>query len=279
MSEKKGRPEYARYEAQSTEELQEILRKHAHNEIQIEMDTEELFYIMEVLSERNNQTPEQIAKTTQDAYAAFREHYMPKENSTAGKTTAKVFSARWMKVAVAAVVALVILCVTTASAQAFGVDIWGRFASWTKEIFQFQDASQHDQGKDPEKENNLELKSLQDALDQYNITQKLIPTYLPSGYTFADINVFDSPREVSVSAKFNRENDELIISIRQTIGKVPEQIEKSDKLLEVYTIGGVDYYIFSNTETLQAAWVVGEFECQIIGKISVEEMKEMINSI
>jgi len=71
----------------------------------------------------------------------------------------------------------------------------------------------------------------------------------------------------------------LIISIRQTIGVQAEQVEKNDDLLEVYMVDSVEYYIFSNTETMNAAWSIGEFECIITGKITLEEMKRMIDSI
>ena len=71
----------------------------------------------------------------------------------------------------------------------------------------------------------------------------------------------------------------MVIKIRQTIGASANQIEKSEDLLEIYTVNGVDYYIFSNNANLQAAWTIGEFECAIGGKITLEEMKMMINSI
>lgn len=57
------------------------------------------------------------------------------------------------------------------------------------------------------------------------------------------------------------------------------QVEENDDLLEVYVVDGVEYYVFSNTETLQVTWAVGEFECIIIGKIMLEGMKMMIDSI
>ena len=48
---------------------------------------------------------------------------------------------------------------------------------------------------------------------------------------------------------------------------------------QTIVVDGVEYYIFSNTETLQATWAFGEFECIIIGQITLEEMKTMIDSI
>ena len=71
----------------------------------------------------------------------------------------------------------------------------------------------------------------------------------------------------------------MIINIRQTIGVPAKQVEKSDDLFEVYTIGGIDYYIFSNSAKLQAKWSIGEFECIIVGSITLDEMKAMIDSI
>jgi hypothetical protein len=270
MSELEKRLEYARYDSMPTEELQEILRKHAHGELETEPDTQELYYIMEVLAERRKQQNPQAIRSDEEAFAEFCKYYMPKESKK------RPFAARWVKAAAAVAAILVVVVMSFGiSAQAFDFDIWGRIANWTKEIFQFSDV----QPTEPEKENNMELKSLQDALSQYNISQDIIPTWLPEGFVFGDINVASTPRETSISAKFEKNGEELIIKVRQTIGVKPEQIEKNDNLVEEYIVGDTKYYIFSNTETLQAAWVIGEFECQIIGKVSIEEIKMMIDSI
>ena len=269
MSELNNRAEYAHYDSLPTEELQEILRKHANGELQTEPDTDELYYIMEVLARRREEENPQAFRSDEQALEDFRKNYMPQERK-------KPCAAGWMKTAAAvAAILLVVVMSFGISAQAFDFDIWGKIANWTKEIFQFS----YTQPTEPEKENNLELKSLQDALSQYNISQDIIPTWLPEGYIFQEINPVRTPREISISAKFNRNGDELIIKIRQVIGGQADQIEKSEDLLEIYTVNGVDYYIFSNTETMQAAWSIGEFECLIVGKTTLEEMKTMIDSI
>ena len=89
----------------------------------------------------------------------------------------------------------------------------------------------------------------------------------------------ESPRVRNISGVYEKNGERLIIKIRQTIGVPAEQVEKNDDLLEVYIVDGIEYYIFSNTETLNAAWSIGEFECVITGKIMLEEMKKMIDSI
>ena len=277
MSELNNRAEFSHYDSMTTEELQEILRKHANGELQTEPDTDELYYIMEVLARRREEQDPQAFRSDEEALAEFRKYYMPKE-----KKAAKVikFPSRALK-AVAAVLAVVIIFAvgTSITAKAFHIDIWSKFANWTKEIFQFTDLPQGTKPENPEKEYNAELKSLQDALAQEEIKEKLVPTWMPEGYISKDLQVMSSPRVRNISAVYENNGSELIIKIRQTIGVTAEQVEKNDDLLEIYVVDGVEYYIFSNTETLQVAWSIGEFECLMIGTITLEEMKMMIDSI
>lgn len=273
MSENKGRAEYAKYDSLSTEQLREILYKHAHDELQIQMDTEELFYIMEVLAERKYDTPEQAAKATEEAYAAFRKYYMPRQPQK------KPFVTGLLRCAAVIAVVMAVLFAATTTAEAFGVNVWDKFAVWTREFFSFSNGTEETQPTEPDKTDPVAYSELQKALDEYEIEQKLAPTYLPAGYVHKDILMMDSPKEISIQAVYENNDKELIIYIHQIIGGAPLKIEKSEDLIEIYTVNGVDYYIFSNMETTQAAWSVGEFECLIIGDISVEEMKGMIDSI
>ena len=277
MSELNNRAEYAHYDSLPTEELQEILRKHANGELQTEPDTDELYYIMEVLARRREEENPQAFRSDEEALAEFRKHYMPKE-----KKAAKVikFPSRALK-AVAAVLAVVIIFAvgTSITAKAFHIDIWSKFANWTKEIFQFTDLPQGTKPGNPEKEWNVELKSLQDALAKEGIEEKLVPIWMPKEYKNIDLKVVSTPRVRNISAIYEKNGERLIIKIRQTIGVQAPQVEKNDDFIEAYVVDGVEYYIFSNTETLQAAWSIGEFECGISGKITLEEMKKMIDSI
>ena len=276
MSEMEKREEISRYDSMSTEELQEILRKHAHDELDTEPETDELFEIMEVLSVRRQQQDPQAFRSDEEALAEFRQHYMPKKKET------KVikFPNRIFRTVAAVLAAVLIMTLgTTVTAEALRVDIWGKLATWTKEIFQFTDNPQGTTAQNPEQEYNAELESLQDALDKINISQKLIPTWLPNDYVSKEVNVSETPRARNINATFEKNSEWLIIKIRQTIGVQAPQVEKNDGFLESYVVDGVEYYIFSNTETLQAAWSIGEFECIIGGNVTLEEMKAMIDSI
>ena len=279
MSELEKRENSSRYDCMTTEELQEILRKHAHNESETEPDTDELFKIMEVLSERRQNTDAPAFRSEEEAFAEFCEYYIPKEKEKS-RPMVIWFSNRVFKtVAAVLAIALVLTVGTTVTAKAFRIDIWSKFASWTKEVFQFADSAQRTTVANPEKEYNAELKSLQDALNDNAVKEKLAPTWMPEEYKSKDLQVMRSPRVLNISAVYEKYGSELIIKIRQTIGVPANQVEKSDNLFEIYTLGGVDYYIFSNNENLQAKWSVGEFECIIIGQITLDELKAMIDSI
>ena len=279
MSELNKRAEFGHYDSMTTEELQEILRKHAHDELETAPDTDELYYIMEVLARRRKEEDPQAFRSDEEALADFRKHYMPKAKQEGG-TKVMRFPNRAFRMAAAVLAIVLVFAVgTSVTAQALQIDIWGKFASWTKEIFQFTDNPQGTTAANPEKENNIELNSLRDALDQHMLTERLTPTWLPEGYISKDLKVVETPRVLNISAVYGKDGSELIIKICQTIGVPAEQVEKNDVLLEVYVADGVEYYIFSNTETLQAAWSIGEFECLMIGEITLEEMKAMIDSI
>ena len=279
MSEMEKREEISRYDSMSTEELQEILRKHAHDELDTEPETDELFEIMEVLSVRRQQQEPQAFRSNEEAYAEFRQHYMLKEKEESKSKAIKFPNRIFRTVAAVLAIVLIVTLGTSVTAEAFQIDIWGKFATWTKEIFQFMDNPQGTTAANPEADNNVELASLQAALDQHKIEEEIVPTWIPKGYKSKDLQITSSPRALNIYAIYEKDGLELVIKIRRTIGVQAPQVEKNDDFLELYVVDGVEYYIFSNTETLQAAWSIGEFECIIGGKITLEEMKMMIDSI
>ena len=279
MSEMEKHEDISRYNSMSTQELQEILRKHAHGELDTEPDTQELYEIMEVLSVRRQNEFPQAFRSDEEALADFRKHYMPKAKREGRAKAIRFHNRAFRMVAAVLVIVLILVVGTSVTVEAFHVDIWGKFANWTKEIFQFADLPQGTTAANPEKEHNLELKPLNDVLTQEGVEDKLIPTWMPEGYRSKDLQITITPRARHFLAIYEKNESDLIIKIRQTIGVPADQIEKSEDLLEIYTANSVDYYIFSNNASLQVAWSVGEFECVIGGKLTLEEIKAMINSI
>lgn len=277
--------DFSKYDSMSTEQLQEILRLDAEMLESSVLDTDELFYIMEVLTTRRKSDPNYAEKTTQQAYETFKKHYMPSDSEEEiGAQISKPIKSNkripWLRRLSAAAAVLAVLILATISANAFGYDLWGKIAVWSDDFFWFVDDAQGTTPSESSKPDGMEYTSLQQALDEYKITQALAPTWLPDGYILSEIIVERTPMEISFYALCEASDDSsLTISIRQVLSGIPEKVEKSEGFVEIYESSGVAYHLFSNYEKRKASWVVAEFECYISGNISLEELKAIIDSI
>ena len=80
-------------------------------------------------------------------------------------------------------------------------------------------------------------------------------------------------------AIYNNPDQFLKIQVQYYLAEDPQQIERSDSLVETYESGGITYYIFSDYNQLRAVWIRENSECYISGELTMEEIKAMIDSI
>ena len=102
-----------------------------------------------------------------------------------GRSCQKEKNHRFLRVACMAVVFAVLFFGGTITSYAFGYDLWGAFAHWTRETFGFAYVTPMDHPKS--------YSSLQDALSHYGITEPLAPTWIPDGYTLQSVDVSETP--------------------------------------------------------------------------------------
>lgn len=274
---------FAKYNAMSTEELQQILREDASKpEGQEETSTEALFYIMEVLAQRRRARNE--GKTPEEALEAFHKYYeedevpsiterepvVRKKNST---------TPNWIKRLVAAAAIIILIFSGSITAKAFGFDLWEIIVKWTQETFHFGYSSNAGSGQGPNEHSTEVFKGIQSALDDYDINTALVPAWIPEGYEEMDIKVLDTPKQRQIMGMYQSGTKIITIWITDYLDTYPSQIEQSDSVIDVYESDGVKYYLVENNDQLRAAWVVDSFECYISGPLSVEELKHMIDSI
>ena len=273
--------ELAKYEAMSTEELQALLREDASKPEGEESDEGVLFCVMEVLAKRRQARKE--GKSPEEALESFVKNYMPEDTSgTERVSTARNFkpnTRRWMSGLVAAAAVVVLIFGMSVTANAFGFDIWEIVVKWTQETFHFGSGTEMSESEEPVGENLNSFAGLQDALDNYEIVLPLVPSWIPAGYEETDINIDDTPMRRQFVAKYQSGEQSIRIRIADYYDSAPTQIEQSGTLIEEYVVDGIEYYIFSNHDQLRAVWINENYECYIMGPISVSEMKEMIDSI
>lgn len=274
---------FAKYNAMSTEELQQILREDASKpEGQEETSTEALFYIMEVLAQRRRARNE--GKTPEEALEAFHKYYEEDEvpsNTEREPVVRKKNSTApyWVKRLVAAAAIIILIFSGSITAKAFGFDLWEIIVKWTQETFHFGYVADGPNANSPGEESSEVFEGLQAALDDYDISAKLVPTWIPQGYIESDIKTIDTPKQRQFMAFYENGEKVIKIWIVDYLDGDPSQVEQSSSAYEVYERSGIKYYIFRDNDQMRAAWISESFECCITGPLSVEEIKNMINSV
>lgn len=274
----RGIRDFSKYDSMETEELEQILRLDAEAPEGTESDTELLLYVMEVLASRRNNT-NITGNTAQQAWESFQQNYMPLGIHDSKSQTNRVASAPWVRrlIAAAAVIALVI--VIPVSAKAFSLEkLWDIIASWAKETFSFI-SSENENTQEPDVNSAEVFSSLQDALTKSNRDPSIIPTWIPDGFKLEKIEKDISPTREVYRATHRYGDDVLKIRIQSFVSANPEKVEINQNLIEIYESGGLDFYIFSNNQHLQAIWIIDSYECYIAGDLSIDELKHMIDSI
>ena len=282
MSENQNRNDYSQYDSMTTEELEEILRLDAEAPQGQAADGELIFYVMEVLA-RRKQNSSNPGKTAQQAWESFQKNYLPTEEETITPVTQTVQSAKvsshWLRRIVAAAAVLVILIGVPLTVSAFSwTELWDAVAKWAKETFSFV-SGEDVQLTEPATEDTRQYTSLQELLAETNRATGLVPTWIPNGYVLQNIRVDETPVQKNYLALYIDGEKEIKISVRSYADGDPEKAEINGEILEVYEAFGTEHYIFYNNERLRAAWIKGSYECYISGDMTIEEIKMMIDSI
>lgn len=274
--------EFAKYDAMSTEELQQLLREDASKPMGEESDTDVLFYVMEVLAKRRKERNE--GKSPEEALESFKLKYNTENEISSDSESVPVAPkrrsiGRWMQGLIAAAAMLVFIIGGSITAHAMGFDLWEIIAKWTQETFHFGYASQVEESDAPSPDYENPCASLQEALNKQKITLELLPTWIPDEYIESDVLVTQTPKHRAFKADYENGDSTIIIRIAEYLDSFPVQVEQSDSLTEIYTPANIEYYIFDNNGFLQAVWINENYECYISGPLTLSELKQILDSI
>ena len=271
--------DFSMYDTMDDEQLRQILRDDASKTEGEDTDMELMLHIMEVLARRRREANADISP--EEALEQFKNKYTYTDNSLiseerpAKKKT--VCFSRWQKRVATIAAVLVLVFGSAITAQAFGFDLFEIIAKWTKETFHFGYVS--DVGETNAPANDGVYDSLRKALQEYKIEAKLVPTWIPEGYVEDVVKTQETPTQRVFIAKYVKGDKTIMIRIADYLDDSPVQVEQSGELLELLTLGGIDYYIFKNHDQLRAVWICEQYECSVMGDMSLSELKEIIKSI
>lgn len=257
----------------STEELEQILRQDAEAPADQEADTDFLLDVMEVLAGRDRENI-QTKKTAEEAWASFQEHYAPEPEAIRSAKPARP----WLRRLIAAAAALVLILCIPVTARALGWDeLWDVVARWAKETFSFV-RGDLEQVSEPSPTYDGEYTSLQDLLKRSNRPYDMVPTWIPDGFVLEKVEKDVTPEQEVYQALYKNGSREVKLNFKTFTYGNSWNVEIEDSI-EIQRESGIEYYIFSNLDKIQVIWIDESYECMISGDISLEEAKQMINSI
>lgn len=279
----------------STEELEELLAASFPMEDGAETDEAYILTIMEVIREREEKAADKEKRQAEvdaawrdfQAYRTERDREKAEAEGPAdtsgpfpgepsrprGKVPTVKKSRRAVQSCAAAAAVIVLLCGT---AYAFGWNIFQALADWTAETFQFLT------GTEPEMADH----GVFDRLYKNVSTETdipVVPRWAPEG-----TEEVEQPRisirsdKTRIVGKYLIENREFTVRI-MIYDLPPEEYfgtyQKNDAAVEEYESGGIVHYITGNVDNISTMWTNGCIEGHIQGSLSIEELKNMIDSI
>lgn len=144
------------------------------------------------------------------------------------------------------------------------------FAQWVNETFSFNSRPAG------------EYTSLQEALDDYGVKDKLLPSWLPEEYVVSDISVNEMAAFTSFFAQYSSvlsSEHSLTIMIRENpLGTANTVHEKDSESVNPIEAGSNTFYVNRNFDKTSIIWEIGRYECNLSGAITEEDIFKIINS-
>ena len=281
MPEKNDRRQndFSRFDAMPTEELTAYLRLEKNQETGYQTSEDELLYILEVIEKRKAYTPPE--KSPEEAFMEFQKYYAPDRADDLEEHNSEILKAEARKKAkhhwtcrMSAAVIFLAIILTSLTARAAGFDILGCFAKWTDSVFHFQSTDEN--VSFPDGEGNYT--SLENAMISREIPLSILPGRIFDGYECTRFFIKESPVSDVLLAVFQKGKNEIQFQITEYV-KSSLNLEKNEYLIEIYSKNRVLYYIFQNDIKTYITWMEDNYECSIWGDFSVQQAKEMIDSI
>lgn len=269
----------------STAELEELLALEAADLDAAEPNADFIATVLEVMAERESVQDKEM---TEQAWKDFQEYYRLRKQEEPESDTREEPNhdhhcktehrqrsqklTRVIRIGVVAAVLVVLLCGT-----AFGWNFFQAVADWTEETFQFL-TGQEWEGQ----EEQSAFYSLQKAVEKKtNIAT--VPQWAPDG-TERRGATSENGREDRFVVRAGYTVGAREFSIQIIIHETPPEVytityQKNSAIEEEYLAGGITHYIMGNTETLSAMWLNGCVEGYIQGELTIDELRQMIDSI
>ena len=261
----------------SPEQLKDLLQ------MELMSDSTDVEWIRQITAALDASSEKKAERDVDRAWADFVQDYAssqplysdvpvsdPTSLSAKGGRKRSIF--RRLAGGIAAAALLVALSIT---ASALGYDLWGAVVQWTSEVFSFgsEDAPLPDHYPEA-------LEALHTAMDEDGITEPVLPTWLPDGYTLEDFSSYNVYKDTfCYTCVLSNQSGRSIIFEYICYRKPDSQYQKNAENPEIYKAGGIEHYIMFNQDEYLISWINGRVECSILGLLNKQDVYKLLDSI
>ena len=282
----------SRYEDYSVEELREALNAiFDSTDDYSDSDVEQMDAIMAVLNKKN---PLPRRYTAEESWKHFQENYREELSRLGVRNTGEVMEEtqvadadvvrmvpekekarpvrhrKLMRFGLVAAAVIVLFIAAAATASALGYNLFGWVPRWNNEAFSF--------GGEEAKPNELSDSSpIAVALEQLGIHEPLYPTWLPEGFVSKTSIIQTDP--IFLHEIYYAGDRSLSITIEPSSSSHTYTYQKEDESPLEYYSNNILFYIVSDVDQYTAIWQSDNYAAYIMGNITLEEMKQIIDSV
>ncbi len=283
--EETGRPNYNNFDSLDTAVLEAILQADFDAPEAEQMEAEKALYIANLLAERQK-VELKDAKTLMNE---FFEYYYPCDElyglddeseleiktqndniqkKDSDKKVISFFPKGLRRFASAVAVLVLFMFVGTVTAYALGYNPIRYIGRWTDEQFWLERVPI--------------TQELADKVAEYSNGNACVPKWLPDGYVAGNLRSSEQDFYTTIRSDFYEDINSNVLYIDYRIYPYSDQMslyEKDSKEVIEYVYGGINHYIMSNLDSITIVWYNSNIEGSIMGNISLDEAKKIINSI
>lgn len=170
-----------------------------------------------------------------------------------------------------AVAAVVVLLSALVVAGAVGLPV---IPQWDNDLFSFDTIRSSPESEDvspvtfTDASGEQLYDSVQQALDDYKITELSAPSWIPRGYELVEVVVYAYPEEESfrLFAAYSREDTEKVLTMEFSLTNDEQsgvQYSKSPGDPNAVEKDGLTYHQFANIDYNMVVWLTENFECSV----------------
>ena len=189
-----------------------------------------------------------------------------------------------LRYALVAALTVAVLVGTLIAVQAAGIDVFGRVASWSDSVFHFEREAQETAVREaPTGEAVPSENRIQAILRENGFPMELAPTWLPEGYEITEIGIDYAESSTSISV-LAEAADKVPITIwifsEGSSGIIDYTLwEKNGTKVVMYYSNGRTFYLMENNKGWAGAWADDKHMVSFSGVETIEQIKNMIDSM